>query len=662
MTTTSRLIPQRLATVEFSATQVALWAIMSSALFLRLWFFSAIEHTVDHAFPVWQALQTLDLGRWPVTSQGTSVLFDNPALLGYLYLPLIAIFRSVVPVYLAVIGLNTLAVWLVFRTAQRMFNDGRALIAAGLMAINPWLVEFSRDIWLPSLLPFFTALIAYLLFPFLTDDEMEHPERRTLLALVTLTAMTQTYLLAFAATASVGLLVILFWRRWPKRALLWGTLVFAVATGTFIAGLLSQREAFFSQLQSFSGDPASFSDEAWDHAVRLISGEDYEVARGTQAPIDDLALRRPLSRVAHWVIVAALLTGIGLTLHNTWRRGEGWRGLLASLVWFGTPILLMSYANQLVHPYYLLISSPGGYLLAAAGAGLLWRWAWGRRALAAAGLLLLPLFGANIARYHQETRAIPAAHDLWALPLNVGLQMGRATRELSAGQPSPRLVFYEWQPQIISSLSSVPIEVDNEAVTNLPALATILPDGASLYVLLDTGEDLAAPFGATEVVERAIPLVDGTTVRFYRYEDSVENLLVEHETQHVDWPTDVGLTLLAYDLSSPPSAGEQVILTTWWRVDHLNDPARGESLFAPFVHLYDASNERVLVADGVLVPGERWQRGTVYIQRILLDVPSQSEPPYVLEVGQWDPLRNVNAVFTSNQFNPTVVYRIEPEN
>lgn len=642
------------------SADVALWVILGVAAVFRFWYLNAIEHTIDHAFPVWQALQTLELGRWPVTSQGTSVAFDNPALLGYLYLPLMAVFRSVLAVYGVVIALNTLAVWLVYRTAHRLFGDGRALIAAALMAMNPWLVEYSRAIWLPALLPFFTALVTYLLFPLLSEDaDVPNPARRVALGLIAFALMTQTYLLGFVPLASLALLVVLFWKRWPRRALLIGGAVFAALTAVYLAGLLSHRGATVGQVGSFVGEPFRLSDEAWGHAVRLVSGEDYELARGRQAPIDDAALRHALSRAAHWLILASLLAGIGFTAYSAWRRQGEWRLLTAALIWFGVPVVLMTYANQVVHPYYLLVSLPGGYLLAAAGAGLLWRWRWGQRALALLGVLLVPLFGTNVARYYQETRAIPGAHNLWALPLDAGLEMGRAIRELTDGQPAPRRVAYEWESQIVSSLSGVTVEADNDAVTNLPQFAVILPDGGPLYVLFDDGSGLDAPPGADEVSDRAIELADGTAIRFYRYERSADDLLADFAPRRVDWPDDSGLTLVGYALDAPPAPGETVVLTTCWRVERVDNPARVDWLFAPFVHVLDANGETVLNVDGVPVPGARWQVGALYVQRMVLDVPAGSEGPFVLEVGQWDPLREVNMVFWPPDEEPTPVYRIE---
>src|SRR5690606_16120195 len=99
----------------------------------------------------------------------------------------------------------------------------------------------SRSTWVQSLLPFFTCALAWLLWPVLTG-QAHKPFRRSLLALITLTLMAQSYLLAYLMIVPVGLLLLIFRRRVQQRALLIGGAVFALATLLYGAGLLAQAE------------------------------------------------------------------------------------------------------------------------------------------------------------------------------------------------------------------------------------------------------------------------------------------------------------------------------------------------------------------------------------------------------------------------------------
>src|SRR3954469_18606947 len=99
------LTPMRL---KIKPGDLVLAAILLLAAFLRFQHLDAIQHNVDYAYPIWQALTTLDRGSLPITAQGTSVLFANPALTGYLYVPWVALTRSPLGPTIFVIVLNTL--------------------------------------------------------------------------------------------------------------------------------------------------------------------------------------------------------------------------------------------------------------------------------------------------------------------------------------------------------------------------------------------------------------------------------------------------------------------------------------------------------------------------------------------------------------------------
>ncbi|MFW5748423.1 MAG: hypothetical protein ACOCYT_02285, partial [Chloroflexota bacterium] len=174
--------------------RVFILAIFSLALIVRFRYLLYIEHNVDHAYTVWQAMNTLTNGALPVAGQGTSVLFANPPLTGYLYLPIVALTRSPLAVYVLVIALNTLGVWMTYRAVRAALGVYPALIAAALMAVNPWVIEYSRTSWVQALLPFFVPAVAWLLWPVLLGIS-RRPVKRTMLGLIMTALLAHTYLL-----------------------------------------------------------------------------------------------------------------------------------------------------------------------------------------------------------------------------------------------------------------------------------------------------------------------------------------------------------------------------------------------------------------------------------------------------------------------------------
>lgn len=641
--------------------RTVLLLIMLVAALLRAEYGLQIEHNVDHAYPIWQALQTLDRGALPLTGQGTSVLFANPPLTGYLYLPVVALTRSPLGVYVLVIALNTLAVLLAFRVARLLVGVNGALVAAFLMAVNPWVIEYSRTSWVQSLLPFWVCGLAWALFPILLG-KVKRPARRLLIAFVCLTALAQSYLLGFLLVVPVGLLMVIFWGRVPKRALMAGVAIFGAAALVYGAGLLAQRGAVEARLSEFGANPAHFSAEALNHALRLVTGSDYAVARGTLAPIADSALRQELSSAVHVVLVLLLLVGIGAALWRLRQGGIERDKAIIVLVWFALPILLMSYVGQVVHPFYQLLGLPAGYALVAWGVGVLMgratyqvaptdtgrthrfaptgtrRFLSVRIVVVTAFLLLFGvLMGVNSARYYQETAVTPGMHGLGALPLDAGLRLGSALRERLPGT-----VYADVDEWILSSFGGTTLDFVRDA--RAPAFNFIPPSGIYIAALAPD-QAPAEPLGVEAHSE--FVLADGSTL-------IVEHLTQASErpvTQTLNLPSDQGITFDSYQHSQD---GDQWTLTTFWRVVERVEGI-DQRLFAPFAHIFDASGSRVLIVDGQAVPGYEWRAGDLHAHRMTFTLP-ETGAPFTLRVGQYAAGSNLNAVFIlpTGEYTPVI--------
>ena len=139
--------------------RLALVMIVTVGAWLRFQHLGDIEYNIDQVYPIWQAIRTLDAGAFPLTGQGTSVLFANPPLTGYLFLPFIAFTRQPLAAYVVTLALNTFAIWLAYRALRWLVSTRPALIGAALFAVNPWIIEDSRRTWVQSLAPFFVCLV-----------------------------------------------------------------------------------------------------------------------------------------------------------------------------------------------------------------------------------------------------------------------------------------------------------------------------------------------------------------------------------------------------------------------------------------------------------------------------------------------------------------------
>ncbi len=650
--------------------RLILIVILGLGIGLRFQQLGAIEYNIDQAYPVWQAIQTLDHGHLPLVGQGTSVLFANPPLTGYFFVPVIALLRQPLAAYLLTLALNSLAIGLAYRALRGLIGTRPALVGAALFAANPWIIEDSRRTWVQSLAPFFACLIFWALVPVLTGTTRQ-PRRRLLIALIGLALFAHTYLLAYALLLPVGLLILIFWRRIPKPPLAIGAAFFTLLMALYGIGLARQWDDTRQRSEQFSSGHARLTSEALDHALGLVTGRDYADARGVTAPADDADLRDDLSDVLHVVWTAAIATGIALSGWSLWRAngltpksplrpshlsaqptpplpsssmGEG-PGVRANslilLIWFLVPVAMMSDVSRVVHPFYLLLTVPAGHGLAALGIDPLLR----RRNVGwiAAALIVVTVAvnGLNAIRFAQNTAAHPGEDLPETLPLADALELGhrmRAAREPGMAILSP---MEAWTP-----VTLVGHAIRVEKMDGFDQ-ATLIPAAGGLYLTLQ--RDPAVPVAPPLYADPAgSPLLLGDGTRLDLWRAHPRDLLIAHPA---DIPSDLDVSFAGWTLNGDLMPGQTVTLDTFWRIDALH-PDRGIWNFAPFVHLYDSGGTRLLVANGPVVSALKWAGGDLLVERITLAVPDGAIGPFALRVGLFDSVRvredgaqGINAIF-----------------
>ncbi|MBN1681098.1 MAG: glycosyltransferase family 39 protein [Anaerolineae bacterium] len=625
--------------------RLALLVILITGAWLRFQHIGAIEYNIDQVYPVWQAFETVDAGDLPLTGQGTSVLFANPPLTGYLFVPVIALTRQPIAAYMLTLTLNTLAIWLAFRALRRLTGTRPALVGAALLAANPWIIEDSRRTWVQSLMPFFVCLIFWALV-LLTTSHRRLSRRYLLIVLVGLALFANTYLLAYALVAPVALLLIVFRRRWadpfPWRTVILGGGVFVLLMGLYAVGLLQDRDATSRRARDFAAGSAQLTDEALTHAVRLVTGWEYAAARGTGAPANDADQRGAWSDALHLIWLLVLVGGLGRALLTlVWRQNSDPHTrdtALVLLAWFVLPVIMMSYVSRVVHPFYLLLTIPAGHGLAAWGAAPLFR----RRNTAGLLIALVVITGVinglNTVRFAEHTAAHPG-EDLPTLPLAESMELGQRIRETRHENMTLTADIDPWTPITITGN-----QFRVERLTGLDQAVLIPPDGA-LTILYTRGDTIAPPLGAHPASEPLI-LRDGAQITFWH--TAPADIQPDHPAEI---PSDIDVTFAGWTLDGMVAPGHTVTLITVWRVETLH-PDRGVWAFAPFAHLIDSSGNKLAVADGRVIPALAWEPGDLLVQRIALDIPAGAAGPFGINVGLFDSVRlrddgtpGINAVF-----------------
>jgi hypothetical protein len=613
--------------------------ILVLGLVARFRYLTAIEHNVDHAYPIWQAMTTLDEGEFPVIGQGTSVLFANPPMTGYLYLPVVGLTRSPIGVYMFVIALNTLGIYFAYRAGASVVGSRWALIVAGLMAVNPWIIEYSRTTWVQSLMPFFVGAVAWLLWPVFLG-RTHHPVKRIILGSIMLTVFAHTYLLAFFLIAPVVVLAIIFRQHIPWRGVAVGVGIFALLAVPYGLGLLDDLDTVQAEIDTFGEAEATINPEALYSALRLITGVDYEVSRGMLAPAGDADMRQTLSRFAHWPLVVLLIVGMVSAIWALRRPGHERDAAIVLFVWWALPIIAMTYTGNNVHNFYQLLGIPAGAVFIAWGISAFFKPS--NRLLIALGILFLPyaaLMLTNSARWYQETAALPTDFGYYAMPLDPALTVGDTVRE---HLPDDGVAFIQAEAWIINSLSGAVFPAVPD--TRAPGFYT-LPVYGGVYISENNLGTL--PPKDLPGIEPLLMMmaVDGYDLAVHRLVPAGEAAL---PGDVINVPSQQGLTLHRAQLIQE---GELYMLMTAWRVDAPPD-AVADWILQPFIHAYDANGERVINTSGEGLPGYRWSVGDIHIYYTPLPVPDAPAWPLTLQVGQFDGAKGAGLTFLPPDADP----------
>lgn len=593
----------------------------------------------DYAFPLSQAIAWLEAGRWPVLGQTTSVFWANPAGMSYVVAAPWAVFGSAWGVAFWVAGLNLAAVPLTYQLTRRLAGERAALAAALLAATNPWTVHYSQGTWVQGLLPFWTALTLTCLVWALTSHR---PRGRWLAAALAAAAgLTQMYLLAFLNLAPLTAALVGHWRRLDRRGLALGLAVLMLATlgyGAQIALDWSAQSEKLSRLTDAS-QPLRLQPDAWQHALRLVTGADYTTVYGNDGSAG-WGARQALGQALSAVLTAATVLGLGWAVRVIARRGPLAGVWAVVLAWAAAPIVALTLTRHPVHIIYLTLTLPAGFVLAAPALAWVWRWrtlgvaaalgltatTWWARAAAADQLASQPQgpslsvstvgvadglrgpLAAEIARLGVAEVYTPM--DEAALTVRAG----RPLRAVTWADPPARVIFQTGRPALYLRSAADALEVAPLAER---VLAWPLPGGEHAYL-------------------EVIPA---------RTRAEVDQL----PQVAVGWPTAEGYTLLGYDLAP----GAQW-LDVYWAIDALPED-RADWLFAPFANLYDAAGRQTANVSGPGLPGAYYRADDVVVFR--LPLPPLPAGEYRLALSLFDGVNgNRTATFLPPAGPPALAY------
>lgn len=354
------------------AERLALAAILLTAAYLRLAHLDQAQFRND------------DIGLWELTrhlaqdpellARGIASSFGiaNGPMQAYLLLPAVP-FRSPIAPYLIVAGLNCAAVGLLWAFARVSFGPTVAVLAAGLFAVNPWAVIFSRRLWGDDLMaPFVVLLVGSLC------SLARHGRRRDhIWPFVWFGVVAQVYVPALAHLVTLLIGLALAHRRLRRPWLLAGSLIGLGLLAPYLRDEVLPHLDTLGRLTGADGSTPGWDASGLAYVFHLVSSEGYQAfAHHLGAELDTATgWPRWLSAVVQGFLGLGLVAMIGVGVRRL--RPAGRAGFcpaaaapyLLPVVVVLLPALLLVWhgSKMLVQVYYLLIGYPFHFLLVAQG-------------------------------------------------------------------------------------------------------------------------------------------------------------------------------------------------------------------------------------------------------------------------------------------------------
>ncbi|KKQ28839.1 MAG: hypothetical protein A3H17_00015 [Candidatus Levybacteria bacterium RIFCSPLOWO2_12_FULL_37_14] len=107
-------------------------------------------------------------------------------------------------IMVALFGIAT--VWLIYKVGKEFFGPSAGVIAAGLYAISPLVVTYSKSSWNPNLMPFFSLLTIYLVYKAVKNNNI----KLLLLSGVLYGITMQLHYLALFLGVIIGVYILLY--------------------------------------------------------------------------------------------------------------------------------------------------------------------------------------------------------------------------------------------------------------------------------------------------------------------------------------------------------------------------------------------------------------------------------------------------------------------
>jgi len=343
---------------------------------LRLLHFDLMEFKADEVGVIVLTKYWIGEGIPRFGQLSTSGIPFPPGLI-YLLYPLVFFTSSPLLIGLGLCVLSIAAIWLIYLLGVTLGSPAAGLWAAAFMAAHPWLILYSRKIWEPSPLPFFSILILIVV-----ASCTLHSRHRSIFWAGPLLVMTWQFHYSAYAVAfffCIWFSAAAFKKRINWSACLAGFLVGIVLLLPYFSYLARNDFVDLKNSYRFAGRGKSAPARSFIYIVAMYLKTAWAGGFGYPLARDPLPISRtPLGAAKPWLqILAALGTALIIFLSalsvflRLFRRGM--KSSLPSFIFWLLLFIALPGAVYLIKgiippPHYFLVSIPAVLMLAGIGA------------------------------------------------------------------------------------------------------------------------------------------------------------------------------------------------------------------------------------------------------------------------------------------------------
>ena len=646
------------------------------------------EFAADQAWVLSRARDLVEEGEVPLAGIGSSAgAAQGPIEIYLLALP--AALGDDPVVATAFVGLlQLLAVIGTYFFTARHFGRTTAWVATVLFSANPWALHFSRKLWTPDLLPFFSLLYFAAVFAAV----VERKKHQYSLACLWFSFLFFIHPQVLVYTPLLLGIAVVGWRRHGLRPLLLGGAGALLVAAPY---LYHDAQIGFHNLRSYlgtAGASAQVDLEGPRQLVMMASAAGFPTLmsygfRG-EWPLSDQTAGNALATGLLAVGLAWVLWRAGLAAVGRGAAGDGAKcGLLA--LWLLLPALLTVRHTMNLLPHYFLVVYPVQFILIGLALARLPALAarYGRgvgrqAAMAAVALVALSLSASQLAFFQGHVDAIERQGPTWpyGVPLAYSKQLVHQLRSIVARLGGPPVYVYAFNQRLgLDYLTNGEPRLEHVD----PPREVVLPRDLSRGVLfvLASNDAAAAPqtFPVIEdqgpIVQRIRALGGGELAEqrlvgpggyayyrlFYLPPGQAATARADYKQLQQRLALADGLSLAGYQLSESATGGGVLPLGLLWEMPR--DPERykwSEYFFT--AHLVDGQGRDLAQRDWEIFHYLGWQKDGYVATKYELPLPPAATPSVVwLEVGAYERYSRQLVPWTDDSGAPQGrTYRIGP--